>query len=999
MPFPSSHLAQSGQYTDIHLIGQGGFGLIYAATQPLTQRVVAVKEVLPSSAHYAAAFTRFRSEIRLQARLSHPNIVQVYDAVEDPQTHELYLVSEYVPGGSLADNLAARGPLAQDEALRVALELCVALEQLAAAGIVHGDIKPSNILLVPDGLGRIAQAKLSDFGSAVDRHGPPPTIVPGQAGLHPITPAYMAPELATAANIQDVDVRADLYALGMVLWEMLTCTIYALLPMRQLRDLTRYVPQPLDGLAEVIAKATRPDPDDRYQSPQQLAQDLRDVLSGRWGAVPATTLLPRASAQPQPPVPATPRRWPRRWPRIAAGVMVIAGLLIPAGAFWRNTHQADVRPETTYSVPTAPSVVVIPAPSPTAATAPPGLAPLQPEAVVAAPKPSVPPTIHAAATAAPVAVTPSPTAPAAPAGSPDALGQFGQIAQWGNGAVRDIVYAPDGALVAVASSYGVYLYDPKTIEQVGFINGPGIVKHILFSPDSQILAVISDPQNQDDLQPGATAERVSLWSIDEGRPLQSFEGYAAVFLPDGQTIALALLEGIVKLRRISDGALLSTITLPGADLTFSPDGQTIAAVSLSKRLTVWQYNGDSFSFTQNVLDLPSNVRTLVVAPGGQALATESDDRTVRLWRAGDGNQLQNLSEQTRQYRTVAFSPDSQTLAIATPGGTVELLQVSDGALLRSLPGHAAGVERMAFSPDSQTIISASGDGSERLWRVSDGALLATLTNSAWITGKIAFSPDSQTFALASAAGPITFWRAGDGAPLASLDGFSAPISDIALAPDGATLASADANGNIKLWQVSDGALLRIFSSTLEGPARVAFSPDDQLLAAAAADGSTRLWQLDNAQLMRTLVPPADSRQADPPAYPDPSWENVNRQASAAGAFPYAAFAPDGQTLAVVGDSGTVALWRVADGTLLDTLTGYSAAFSPDGQLLALGTRDGSVQLLRRSDGALLHTLEAEIAQLLSAWPSRPTGRRWPAPMPAARCGSGSSARSRLALRS
>src|SRR5262249_32989581 len=148
---------------------------------------------------------RFEKEARIQAFLKLPNIIQVYHLEEDSQTNELYLICEYANGGSLADHLKAYGPLPEQQAIRIALDICAALEELRAKHFVHRDIKPSNILLFKDDQGQISAAKLGDFGVAKDldkqRAGQPSTQ---RGGSHPGTPEYMAPEQADITKPVDV---------------------------------------------------------------------------------------------------------------------------------------------------------------------------------------------------------------------------------------------------------------------------------------------------------------------------------------------------------------------------------------------------------------------------------------------------------------------------------------------------------------------------------------------------------------------------------------------------------------------------------------------------------------------------------------------------------------------------------------------------------------------------------------------------------------------------
>src|SRR5262245_35697734 len=157
MPFPSSSFVESGRLTDVRLIGRGAGGQVYYARDNLG-RAVAIKEVLPSARHFQELCEKLQKEAQIQATLHHPNIVHIYHLEEEPDSHERYLICEYIAGGSLADHLQAHGPIIQSEAIVVALAICHALEATANQQIVHRDIKPSNILLLKDDRERIVSA-------------------------------------------------------------------------------------------------------------------------------------------------------------------------------------------------------------------------------------------------------------------------------------------------------------------------------------------------------------------------------------------------------------------------------------------------------------------------------------------------------------------------------------------------------------------------------------------------------------------------------------------------------------------------------------------------------------------------------------------------------------------------------------------------------------------------------------------------------------------------
>ena len=206
---PKLEEALGGQLQLGALLGQGGFAAVFRAHDPFLQRDVAIKVLDPSLAVDAALEEQFLHEARTIAAAEHPHIVPLYSA--DSRGGLLYLVMRLLPGQSLEDRIA-EGKLPPAEAARIALECARALAAAHAVGVVHRDIKPSNILLDANG-----NATVTDFGIAVVTSRPARDLLGSTAG----TPHYMSPEQALG---EQVDGRSDVYALGVVLYEMLTGT-------------------------------------------------------------------------------------------------------------------------------------------------------------------------------------------------------------------------------------------------------------------------------------------------------------------------------------------------------------------------------------------------------------------------------------------------------------------------------------------------------------------------------------------------------------------------------------------------------------------------------------------------------------------------------------------------------------------------------------------------------------------------------------------------------
>jgi len=284
----------SGRYQIEELLGQGGMSSVYKATDPNLKRVVAVKMIHPHLSNDPDFVKRFEEEATAVAQLRHPGIIQVYDFNSDDDTY--YMVLEFVPGETIQDHLkrlnADDRRLSVTKALEYIADICDAVDYAHQRGMIHRDIKPANLMLNVMG-----QAILMDFGIAKIVGGQRHTATGAVVG----TAMYMAPEQITGEN---PDRRADIYSLGITLFEMLSgrppfeadsamtlMMMHVNDPVPDLRNLNPDVP---DALIPVINKALTKDPNDRYQSAAQMAAALRNALeqikTGVSTAAPLATL-------------------------------------------------------------------------------------------------------------------------------------------------------------------------------------------------------------------------------------------------------------------------------------------------------------------------------------------------------------------------------------------------------------------------------------------------------------------------------------------------------------------------------------------------------------------------------------------------------------------------------------------------------------------------------------------------------------------------------------
>lgn len=261
------------RYELLEKIGGGGMALVYKAHCKLLNRFVAVKILRPEYTNDEEFVKRFLIEAQSVARLSHPNIVSIYDVGHEEGMH--YIVMEYVQGYTLKDLIKRKGVLGWSEAVNISIQICSAIEHAHRNHIVHRDIKPHNIMITDDGI-----AKVTDFGIA--RAVSTSTIT--MAGNTVGSVHYFSPEQARGGYIGE---KSDIYSMGICLYEMITGTIpfdgetpvtVALKHIQEQPtppiDVNPSIPKPLNDL---VMKAIRKEPDRRYQSATAMLQDLYKV--------------------------------------------------------------------------------------------------------------------------------------------------------------------------------------------------------------------------------------------------------------------------------------------------------------------------------------------------------------------------------------------------------------------------------------------------------------------------------------------------------------------------------------------------------------------------------------------------------------------------------------------------------------------------------------------------------------------------------------------------
>ncbi len=271
--FAAAILASSERYELLSEVGRGGMGIVYRARDRETDEVVAIKVLRPEIAQDSSMMQRFKNELRLARKITHKNVCRIYDFHRTGSS--AYITMELIEGESLRQMLNVGGAMPLERGIDLARQICAALREAESQGVVHRDLKPENVMLDQSGT-----IKIMDFGIARSVN-PGNTLTGAVLG----TPAYMAPEQAEGKR---VDHRADIYALGLVMYEMFTgiaafaADTPVAIALKQIREMPvrprKLEPSLPPNLEKTILKCLEKSPGQRFQRADELDAALATVL-------------------------------------------------------------------------------------------------------------------------------------------------------------------------------------------------------------------------------------------------------------------------------------------------------------------------------------------------------------------------------------------------------------------------------------------------------------------------------------------------------------------------------------------------------------------------------------------------------------------------------------------------------------------------------------------------------------------------------------------------
>lgn len=955
-----------GSYVLVELLGEGGMGQVFKARNWKLGQIVAVKLIRKERLTNPNAIKRFYREIRAAAQLEHPHIVRAFDADEVNGTH--FFVMEFVEGIDLNKLVKKQGALDVRRACEYVRQAALGLQHAHERGLVHRDIKPHNLLLVSGGSSAGHQVKVLDMGLArIDAEadqGHSSTMT--QEGTVMGTPDYIAPEQGIDAHA--VDIRADLYSLG--------CTLYFLLAGRTpftggtfVEKLLKHQQQRATPLGQLrgdvpgvvealVAKLMAKLPEDRFQTPAELAQALKTVetssatdITGvtRWAPVPAAAPAQNVFAELGPsdtaalsPALIKPKARPgtRPFPARKIGLLAAAGLaaLVVLIVIVRSLFG-----------PTKPS---------------PGPEPVVPQAKVKTAlelaaeeekrrqeeenkRQATEMEFHNKRQAAAEGPLAELTRKAAKEKT-----TFVQLAK----EVREFK-AKHGGTSAAIKAAEMLMQLPSPLDELD----PGKIpedakahwRAFDFNPPPEVVGVLGE-------------HRGRHWG----------DGRCMAMSANGKVLASVGQDNVIRLWETTDWS--ATGSIRGEDerriefVALSPDGDLLLEGGQGSGRTpqIWDVHKQRL-----VRKLESDLLQAVIcgafSADGKRILTgrnEADKGAIQLWNVDTGREIRRLEEKIPvQAIAVAFLPDQKRAVSAKSDGKLRIWSLETGKPVADFEGHSSAVTSVAVSADGKKMLSAAPQDKEChlwLWDIESRKGTKIFLGS---LGFVVFSHDEQNAITGNSGdGGIRVHDLRTGNLIRTFGNeLHHNRGGMALLPNGKHLVSLTDHGALRLWDISAGLEMPPLTGPVGPFQRVAFSSDCRRLVGCASKSRLHLWQISTAKELPCR--PQDANEGGFAAFspeiskvflidrdeftwgdllgPDPADRTPIQPLH----WPGGVLSWDEKCMAIAGNN-MVKAWRNLGGTFkrlpgeMNHIGAIALDLSPDGRRLASGGNDHQVRI-------------------------------------------------------
>jgi len=963
-PFPEAPAQMLGRYKLLEKIGEGGFGEVWMAEQrePVKRRVAL--KIIKLGMDSRQIVARFEAERQALAMMDHANIAKIFDAnVTD--TGRPYFVMELVRGIKITE-YCDQNQLPTLERLKLFILVCQAIQHAHQKGIIHRDIKPSNILVtLHDGE---PVPKVIDFGiaKATQQELTDKTVFT-QFQQFIGTPAYISPEQAEMSGL-DIDTRADIYSLGVLLYELLVgqtpfdakemmqggldalrqiirekeplrpSTKLNTLPgearttagKRRQTDVGKLVHQLQGDLDWIVMKCLEKDRTRRYDTANGLAMDVQRHLANE----PVVARPPSAAYRFQ-------KAWQRNKLIFTAGATVAAALVLGtgvstwqavlatrAGRLAKEAQGNEVRQRQQADEARREAEVQALAARQRAYASDMNLAYrtweegnlVRAQGLIEANRPA--------------------------AGQSDLrtfewrylwklcqdesrLSYTNSLAHGGWGfSLGPVALSSDGRTLIAAAGSKLKLLDAATQwEQPLLEDTDGIYALVLSPKRTNILATTS--------QTGEN-HTIKLWDLASQQLLATLtnhtESIAAIaFSPDGKLLASASSDGKVRLWDVESKnprpRVLTKYYAAALSLAFSPDGKYLVTSGSVHGTESPIRIFDLVTETEVKPRLEGHtswVYALAFSPDGRQLVSAGGESTIFVWDFVARRLLDRLPGHGGQIRTLAFSPDGQRLVSGGVDQTIRIWDVTARRQVGFRRGHGAAVNRVAVSSDGQSILSVSVSGGEstaKLWNLAEPKERDVLVGPQSVFD-LALSPDDKTVAsVIYDTFDVQLWDVPSRRLVTNLTGHTTSLLCVAFSPDGKLLATGGRDQTVRLWNPQKPQPIAVLTNEFE-VGSVAFARDGRTLAAAGS--GIEFWDL-------------------------PSRRPVQALESDAGGMSAVAFSPTDHHVATGDANGNVVLW---DGRSRKPLRSFRphrglvkrVRFSDDGAWLASAGADAGIAL-------------------------------------------------------